>query len=295
MAEKNQSDRFRIRPGKRVTLAKFDPADSSPFKERGDAEGLLEKELTQIATLQNRLYAEDRWALLLIFQAMDGGGKDSIVKHVLRGLDPHGTHCVSFKAPSLEELDHDYLWRCTKEMPQRGRIGIFNRSYYEEVLIARVEPGILAAQHMPQNLVTKRIWQERYEDINAMERYLTRNGIAICKFFLNVSKEEQKRRFLQRIEDPAKNWKFSIEDIAKRKQWADYQRAYEDLLTETSSEWAPWHVIPADRKWFTRIAVARIIREALEAIDPQFPVLSKTQRAELETARKMLEQEDAGE
>jgi PPK2 family polyphosphate:nucleotide phosphotransferase len=287
-------DRFRLRPGRRVNLKVFDPADSAPYRDRAEAEGLLEKDLAALTGLQDRLYAEDRWALLLIFQAMDGAGKDSIVKHVLRGLNPHGTHAVAFKSPSTEELDHDYLWRCLKELPQRGRIGIFNRSYYEEVLIARVESKVLASQHLPSTLVTKQIWKERYEDINAVERYLTRNGVAICKFYLNVSKDEQKRRFLERIDDPAKNWKFSIEDIVKRKQWKDYRVAYEQMMTATNTEWAPWHVIPADRKWFTRIAVARIVREALEALDPRFPVLSKAQLAQLSEARALLEKEKDG-
>jgi PPK2 family polyphosphate:nucleotide phosphotransferase len=288
-----KTDRFRLRPGKRVNLANHDTADTAPFRERADAEGLLEKDLEELATLQDRLYAEDRWGLLLIFQALDGAGKDSIVKHVLRGLNPHGTHAVSFKAPSTEELDHDFMWRCMKEMPQRGRIGIFNRSYYEEVLVVRVHPGVLAAQHLPTSLVTKRIWQDRYEDINAMERYLTRNGIAIRKFYLNVSEDEQKKRFLERITDPSKNWKFSMEDIEKRKLWGDYRDAYEEMLAATSTEWAPWYVVPADRKWFTRLAVASIVREALETINPQYPVLSKKQQSELKTAQRMLESEDS--
>ena len=272
-------------------LADYDPADSSPYRDRAEAEGQLEQELARIAELQDRLYAEDRWALLLIFQAMDGAGKDSVIKHVLRGLNPQGSHAVAFKAPSTNELDHDYMWRCMKEMPPRGRIGIFNRSYYEEVLVVKVQPGILGDENLPASLVTKRIWQDRYEDINAAERYLTRNGIAIRKFHLNVSKEEQKKRFLERIDDPSKNWKFSLEDVKKRQQWNDYRKAYEQMLSATSTDYAPWYVVPADRKWFTRLTIARIVRETLEQLNPQFPVISKEQKAQLAEAKRHLEQE----
>jgi PPK2 family polyphosphate:nucleotide phosphotransferase len=284
-------DRFRVRPGASVKMSNFNPADSSPYRDRAEAEGQLEQELARIAELQDRLYAEDRWALLLIFQAMDGAGKDSVIKHVLRGLNPHGTHAVAFKAPSSNELDHDFMWRCMKEVPQRGRIGIFNRSYYEEVLVVRVEPGILTSEHLPASLLTKRIWQERYQDINAAERYLTRNGIAIRKFHLNVSKDEQKKRFLERIDDPSKNWKFSIEDIKKRQQWNDYRKAYEQMISATSTDYAPWYIVPADRKWFTRLTIARIVRETLEQLNPQFPVISKEQKAQLTEAKRLLEQE----
>jgi PPK2 family polyphosphate:nucleotide phosphotransferase len=286
-----QVDRFRVRPGTRVKMSNFNPTDSSPYKDRAEAEGQLEQELARIAELQDRLYAEDRWALLLIFQAMDGAGKDSVIKHVLRGLNPHGTHAVAFKSPSSNELDHDYMWRCLKEVPQRGRIGIFNRSYYEEVLVVKVQPGILGSENLPPPLVTKRIWQDRYEDINATERYLTRNGIAIRKFHLNVSKDEQKKRFLERITDPSKNWKFSIEDVKKRQQWDDYRKAYEQMISATSTDYAPWYVVPADRKWFTRLTVARIVRETLEQLNPQFPVISKEQKAQLAEAKRHLEQE----
>jgi PPK2 family polyphosphate:nucleotide phosphotransferase len=286
-----QVDRFRVRPGTRVKMTDYDPADSSPYRDRAEAEGLLEQELTRIAELQDRLYAEDRWALLLIFQAMDGAGKDSVIKHVLRGLNPQGSHAVAFKAPSTNELDHDYMWRCMKEIPPRGRIGIFNRSYYEEVLVVKVQPGILGGENLPASLITKRIWTDRYEDINAAERYLTRNGIAIRKFHLNVSKEEQKKRFLERIEDPSKNWKFSLEDVKKRQQWNDYRKAYEQMLAATSTDYAPWYVVPADRKWFTRLTIARIVRETLEQLNPQFPTISKEQKAQLAEAKRHLEQE----
>jgi PPK2 family polyphosphate:nucleotide phosphotransferase len=289
-----KTNRFRIRPGKRVTLADYDPADSAPYKDRAEAEGLLEPDLDRLRSLQEKLYAEDRWSLLLIFQAMDAAGKDSVVEHVLRGLNPQGTQTVSFKAPTSQELDHDYLWRCLRVLPQRGRIGIFIRSYYEEVLVVRVNPGILAAQRLPPSLVTKRIWRERYEDINAMERYLTRNGVAVCKFFLHVSRDEQRKRFLERIDNPAKNWKFELGDLKTREQWDAYQTAFEKMLSATSTEWAPWHVIPADRKWFTRLAVARIVRETLEGLNPQFPQLSTEQLGELAQSRKtLMAEEDA--
>lgn len=289
-----KTNRFRIRPGTRVRLADYDAADSAPYKDRAEAEGLLEPDLDRLRSLQEKLYAEDRWALLLVFQAMDAAGKDSVVEHVLRGLNPQGTQTVSFKAPTSQELDHDYLWRCLRVLPQRGRIGIFIRSYYEEVLVVRVNPGVLAAQRLPSELVTKRIWRDRYEDINAMERYLTRNGIAVCKFFLNVSRDEQRKRFLERIDNPAKNWKFELGDLKSREQWDAYQEAFGKMLSATSTEWAPWHVIPADRKWFTRLAVARIVRQTLESLHPQFPQLSTEQLGELAQARKtLMAEEDA--
>jgi PPK2 family polyphosphate:nucleotide phosphotransferase len=282
------TDRFRAPSGKRVSLDKYDPADSAPFRERGETEGLLEKHIGQICSLQERLYAENQWSLLLIFQAPDGAGKDSTIARVLSGLNPQGANAKAFKTPSSEELSHDYLWRCYKALPERGKIGIFNRSHYEEVLILKVQPELLASERIPPPLLTKRVWKERYEDINAMERHLARNGTMIRKFYLNVSKAEQKKRFLERIEDPSKNWKFASEDIEKRKQWKAYRKAYEDMLSETSTPWAPWYVIPADRKWFTRLAVAQIVREALEEINPKFPELSARQRAELQKAKQAL-------
>jgi PPK2 family polyphosphate:nucleotide phosphotransferase len=282
------TDRFRIRPGKRVSLDKHDPADSKPFKDRAETESLLVKERELIDGLQDRLYAENQWALLLIFQAPDGAGKDSTIEHVLSGLNPQGAAARSFKTPSSEELSHDFLWRCYKALPERGKIGIFNRSHYEEVLIIKVQPELLDYQRLPPALVTKKIWDERYEDINAMERHLARSGTMIRKFYLNVSKNEQKKRFLERIDDPAKNWKFEYADIDKRKQWKAYRRAYDEMLSATSTDWAPWYVIPADRKWFTRLAVAQVIREALQEIDPKFPELSPKQRAELQKAKQAL-------
>jgi PPK2 family polyphosphate:nucleotide phosphotransferase len=282
------TDRFRIRPGKRVSLDKYDPEDTKPFKDRVETEGLLQKQIEQIDALQERLYAENQWAVLLVFQAPDGAGKDSTIKHVLSGLNPEGTSAKAFKVPSTEELSHDYLWRCYKALPERGRIGIFNRSHYEEVLVVKVEPQLLTYQRIPPSLITRRVFEERYEDINAMERHLARNGTVIRKFYLNVSRAEQKRRFLERIEDPAKNWKFEAGDLEKRAQSKLYRKAYEEMLTETSTDYAPWFVIPADRKWFTRLAVAHIIRETLEEINPKFPEVSAEQRAELQKAKQLL-------
>jgi PPK2 family polyphosphate:nucleotide phosphotransferase len=286
--EPMNTDRFRVPSGKRVSLEKHDPADSAPFGDRAEANGLLEKEVGRICGLQERLYAENQWSLLLIFQAPDGAGKDSTIAHVLSGLNPQGAQTKSFKGPSSEELSHDFLWRCYKALPERGKIGIFNRSHYEEVLVVRVQPEFLAGQRIPASLITKRIWQERYEDINAMERHLARNGTVIRKFYLNVSKGEQKKRFLERIDDASKNWKFAAEDLDKRKQWKVYRKAYEEMLAETSTSWAPWYVIPADRKWFTRIAVAQIVRETLESINPKYPAVSPAQRAALQKSKQAL-------
>lgn len=285
------TDRFRIRPGKRVSLDKHDPEDSRPFKDRAETESLLQKEVEQIGALQQRLYADNQWAVLLIFQAPDGAGKDSTIQHVLSTLNPQGATARSFKTPSSEELGHDYFWRIYKALPERGQIGIFNRSHYEEVLIIKVQPELLAYQRIPPSLVTRKLWEERYEDIKAMERHLARNGTVIRKFYLNVSKAEQKKRFLERIEDPAKNWKFEYADIDKRKQWKQYRKAYEDMLGETSTDYAPWYIVPADRKWFTRLAVATIIRETLQEINPKFPILSPKQRAELTKAKQALQGE----
>ncbi len=283
-----KTDRFRVRPGKRFSLDTHDPKDTRPFRDPSETESLLQKEIERIVGLQQRLYADNRWAVLLIFQAPDGAGKDSTIAHVLSELNPQGASAKAFKVPSSEELSHDYLWRCYKALPERGKIGIFNRSHYEEVLVVKVQPELLGVQRIPSSLITKHVWDERYEDINAMERHLARNGTVIRKFYLNVSRGEQKRRFLQRIEDPTKNWKFSAEDIAKRQQWRLYRKVYDQMLSETSTEWAPWYVIPADRKWFTRLAVAQIIRETLEEIDPRFPELSPKQRADLQKAKQML-------
>jgi PPK2 family polyphosphate:nucleotide phosphotransferase len=241
--------------------------------------------------LQDRLYAQDRWAVLLIFQAMDAAGKDSTIEHVMSGVNPQGCQVFSFKAPSAEELDHDYLWRTVRCLPERGRIGVFNRSYYEEVLVVRVHPEILAKQKLPPELVGKGIWKERFEDINAFERYLSRNGTVIRKFFLHISKEEQKQRFLERLEDPEKHWKFALEDVEKRRHWDDYMKAYEEMLEATSTETAPWYIVPADRKWLMRLAVADLIVETLEGLKLEYPRVSEEKKAELAKARQALEEE----
>ena len=281
--------RFRVRPGREVNLRRFDPGDTDPFENKRQVEGMLEKDVARLVTLQEQLYAQDRWAVLLIFQAMDAAGKDSAIKHVMSGLNPQGTQVSSFKRPSDEELDHDYLWRTTRALPERGRIGIFNRSYYEEVLVVRVHPEILARQKTPASLVSRRIWTERYEDINAFERYLSRNGTLIRKFFLHVSKDEQRRRFLERLDDPAKNWKFETADLDERDRWNDYMKAYEQALSATSTGEAPWFIVPADHKWFTRLVIAKLVVEALESLDLRFRKTSREQRTILEAARTRLE------
>jgi len=283
------TDRFRVPPGRKVDLRRYDPADTGPFKSKQTVTGRLDRSLERLAALQERLYAQDRWAVLLIFQAMDAAGKDSAIKHVMSGLNPQGTQVFSFKRPSDEELDHDYLWRTVKALPERGRIGIFNRSYYEEVLVVRVHPEILRSQKLPPSLVSRRIWKDRYQDINAFERYLSRNGVLIRKFFLHVSKDEQRRRFLERLDEPSKNWKFSAADLDKRDRWKDYMRAYEQALSRTSTAYAPWFIVPADRKWFTRVAIAELVVEALESLALAFPMLSKAQLDALAAARKRLE------
>ena len=283
-----KSSRFRVSPGTRVRLAKCDPGDIAPYTSEEDAKGLLKKAQKRLHELTEVLYAQDRHSLLLIFQAMDAAGKDSAIKHVMRGLDPKATQVFTFKAPSPEELDHDFMWRCLKVLPERGRIGVFNRSYYEEVLVVRVRPELLARQHLPQELVTPRIWKDRYGDIRNIEEYLCRNGTVIRKFFFNVSKGEQRRRFLARLDDPAKNWKFSIGDVEERLKWDDYMKAYEDAINATTTRSAPWFVIPADNKWFTRLAVAKIVIETLESMNLGFPPIDARKRRELAAARRRL-------
>ena len=283
--------RFRVRPGREVRLRRFDPADTHPYKSKQKAAGQLDRDIARLVALQGQLYAQDRWSVLLIFQAMDAAGKDSAIKHVMSGLNPQATQVFSFKRPSDEELDHDYLWRTTRALPERGRIGIFNRSYYEEVLVVRVHPEILARQKLPASLVTRRLWSERFEDINAFERYLSRNGTLIRKFFLHVSKDEQRRRFLERLDDPAKNWKFEAADLGERDCWDDYTKAYEQALSKTSTNESPWFVVPADHKWFTRLVIARLVIEALESLDLRFPKLTRAHRDELAAARTRLSRE----
>ncbi|CAN5855941.1 polyphosphate kinase 2 family protein [soil metagenome] len=283
-----RTQRLIATPGDPVRLKAHDPASTFPFASEDDARGLLKKAQKRLFELTEVLYAQDRWSLLLIFQAMDAAGKDSAIKHVMRGLDPKATQVFTFKVPSPEELDHDFMWRALKVLPERGRIGVFNRSYYEEVLVVRVHPELLERQHLPPGRVTPRIWRERHEDICNIERYLSRNGTVIRKFFFHVSRAEQRRRFLERLDDPAKNWKFSLNDVNERARFDDYMRAYEGALTATSTREAPWYVVPADNKWFTRLAVAQVIIETLESLDLQFPPLDRRKQRELSEARRRL-------
>ena len=284
------SSRYRVTSGKDFRLKDIDPADTGDLRseDKSRAKQLLEIGIHTLSGLQERLYAQDRWALLLIFQAMDAAGKDGAIKHVMSGVNPQGCQVFSFKAPSSEDLDHDYLWRCLKRLPERGRIGIFNRSYYEEVLVVRVHEDLLTKQKLPAPLVTKSIWEERYEDIRNLERYLVRNGVVIRKFFLHVSKKEQKKRFLERLENPDKNWKFSMADARERGYWNDYRKAYQEMIRATATEHAPWYVVPADKKWFTRIVVAAAVIEALGSLDLEFPRVGAAKKRELEEARKAL-------
>jgi PPK2 family polyphosphate:nucleotide phosphotransferase len=281
---------FRVADGKKFRLKDHDPGETLDFtgKDKPRAKEALAAGVQALSELQDKLYAQDQWAVLLIFQAMDAAGKDGVIKHVMSGINPQGCEVHSFKAPTSEELDHDYLWRCSKRVPERGRIGIFNRSYYEEVLVVRVHPQILQKQKVPRELLTKRIWDERHEDIRSFERYLGRNGVLVRKFFLNVSKEEQKKRFLERIDQPEKNWKFSTTDSHERKHWNDYQRAYEDMIRATATEDAPWYVVPADHKWFSRLVVAAAVIDALVSLDLAYPVIDAAQRKELAAAKKEL-------
>ncbi|WP_306535921.1 polyphosphate kinase 2 family protein [Geobacter sp.] len=286
---------FRVEDGRKFRLKDFDPDETLGLEHeegiKDRAANLLQQGVDILAEMQEKLYAQDRWALLLIFQAMDAAGKDGAIKHVMSGVNPQGCQVFNFKAPSPEELDHDFLWRTSKCLPERGRIGIFNRSYYEEVLVVRVHRELLTKQKLPASLVTKKIWKERFEDINAYERYLTRNGIAICKFFLNVSRGEQKKRFLERLDNPDKNWKFSVADAQERGHWDDYMEAYEDMIRNTATDYAPWYVVPADNKWFSRLVVAAGIVEALDGLKLAFPKVDEEKRKELTAARIILEEE----
>jgi PPK2 family polyphosphate:nucleotide phosphotransferase len=289
MERSNYVTRYRIKDGDKFRLRDFDSNDTADLDiDKKDAKELLAGDVKRLSDLQERLYAEDRWSLLLIFQAMDAAGKDSAIEHVMSGVNPQGCQVHSFKAPSVEELDHDFLWRTTKSLPERGRIGVFNRSYYEEVLVVRVHPKILDGQKLPVNLKGDRIWQDRFDSIRDFERHLTRNGTAVLKFFLNVSKDEQRKRFLDRIEEPAKRWKFSMGDVTERALWDRYMEAYEDMIRNTSTDDAPWHVVPADNKWFTRLVVARTIVDALEKLNPQFPKVENDKLDELKKARETL-------
>jgi PPK2 family polyphosphate:nucleotide phosphotransferase len=282
------AERYVVTRGDKFRLKEFDPADTGGLKSKKHAEKLLEQSSALASHMQEKLYAQDRWGLLLIFQGMDAAGKDGAIKHVMSGVNPQGCDVYSFKAPTNEELDHDYLWRTHKVMPERGKIGIFNRSYYEELLVVRVHPGLLKAEKLPERLLTKHIWDERYEDINAFERYLARNGVLIRKFFLHISKAEQEKRFLERLEDSKKNWKFSMADIKERAFWKDYKEAYEEMIQKTATKHAPWYVIPADNKWFARLIVASAIVEALDGLDLAFPDVDKAKKKELEQIRDSL-------
>jgi len=281
---------YRITNGKKFRLKHVDPADTGDLKsaDKPRAKEALQNGVEAMAELQDVLYAQDRWSLLLIFQAMDAAGKDGTIKHVMSGVNPQGCQVSSFKGPTSEDLDHDYLWRCVKQLPERGRIGIFNRSYYEETLVVRVHPEFLAGQKLPKECVTKDIWKERFQDIRAFERYLHRNGTAVVKFFLHISKEEQQKRFLERLDDPDKNWKFSVNDARERGFWDDYMEAYEETIRETASEKSPWYVVPADNKWFTRVIVAAAVIDALAAMKLQYPKVSEAKRQELAATRKEL-------
>jgi PPK2 family polyphosphate:nucleotide phosphotransferase len=278
---------YRVESGKHFRLKDFDPADTGHWQIK-DAEEALKKGIARTAELQDRLYAAGDWAVLLIFQAMDAAGKDGILKHVMTGINPQGCQVYSFKVPTSTELQHDFLWRTTCALPERGHIGMFNRSYYEEVLVVRVHPEILKSQKTPPSLVGKNIWEERFEDIRCFERHMGRSGTVIRKFFLNISKKEQRKRFLARLEEPEKNWKFSAGDIHERKYWDDYQKAYEEMISNTATEEAPWYVVPADNKWFTRLVVSAVVVETLESLKLEYPKVDAARRKELEEAKKVL-------
>lgn len=284
---------FIAKPGTTIQLKDFDPGFTAGVKRKAiDVDALLRTSVEELARYQDILYAQNIYALLIIFQAMDAAGKDGTIKHVMSGINPQGCQVYSFKSPSEEELDHDYLWRSFKALPERGRIGIFNRSYYEEVLIVRVHQEILNQQKLPPRLkADPKIWQQRYEEINNFEKYLVNNGIVILKFFLNISKQEQKQRFLERINRSEKNWKFSVSDVKERQFWNDYMKAYENVFTHTSTKWAPWHIIPADHKWFTRLTVAHFIAEKMKNLDLEYPTVTEVHRQQLLQARELLEQE----
>jgi len=281
---------FRITNGSKFRLKDFDPGDTLGFRseDKPRAKEALAVGVEALAELQDKLYAQDKWAVLLIFQAMDAAGKDGAIKHVMSGVNPQGCQVYSFKAPSAEDLDHDYLWRCMKCLPNRGHIGIFNRSYYEETLVVRVHPEFLAKQKIPPSLVTKRVWEERFQDIRSFERYLARNGIVVVKFFLHLSKKEQKRRFLERADTPEKHWKFSAADMAERAYWDAYQNAYEDMIRNTATKRSPWYVVPADNKWFTRVVVAAAVIRALASLDVDYPEVGKAKLREIAAAKRAL-------
>jgi PPK2 family polyphosphate:nucleotide phosphotransferase len=279
---------FRVTRGKGFRLSRMKPGETRGVKAKGDAQDFLKRGIELLAEMQDKLYAQDQWGVLLVFQAMDAAGKDGAIKHVMSGINPQGCQVYSFKGPSSEELDHDFLWRTNRCLPERGRIGIFNRSYYEEVLVVRVHQEILAKQKLPQQVVTKRIWEERFEDIRAFERYLARQGYVILKFFLNVSRSAQKERFLERLDLPQKNWKFSLADANERGHWGAYMKAYEDMIRATAAPHAPWYVVPADKKWFSRLVVAAAVHDALGKLDLAYPKVDEAKKKELAAARTAL-------
>jgi PPK2 family polyphosphate:nucleotide phosphotransferase len=281
--------KFCIEDGKDFRLKDFDPADTGEWRAKEHAAKALQAGIERTAELQDMLYAQDNWALLLIFQALDAAGKDGAIKHVMSGVNPQGCQVYSFKTPSEVELQHDFLWRTTRDLPERGHIGIFNRSYYEEVLVVRVHPEILKSQKLPEALVGKNIWQERFEDIRCFERHMARSGTVIRKFFLHVSRKEQKKRFLDRLQEPEKNWKFSVGDIHERTYWDEYQSAYEDMIRNTATKHAPWHVVPADNKWFTRLVISSVIVDTLESLHLSYPKVDVAKKKELEEGRHVLE------
>jgi PPK2 family polyphosphate:nucleotide phosphotransferase len=292
MKAKKLADKFRVNDGQHFRLKDYDPGDTGHWRSKEHAEEAVQEGIARTADLQDKLYAQDNWALLLIFQALDAAGKDGAIKHVMSGVNPQGCQVHSFKAPSEVELQHDFLWRTTYELPERGHIGIFNRSYYEEVLIVRVHPEILSGQKTPPSLVGKKIWQERFEDICGFERHMARSGTVIRKFFLHLSKKEQKKRFLARLDEPEKNWKFSASDIRERKYWDDYQNAYEEMIQATSTKDAPWYVVPADNKWFSRLVISTVIVDTLESLDLSYPKVDEAKLKELKAAKKILESRD---
>jgi PPK2 family polyphosphate:nucleotide phosphotransferase len=289
MKLKELINRYHVANGKNFRLKDIKPDDTWHLKSKEHAEKWLEEGVALLSELQAKLYAQNQWAVLLIFQAMDAAGKDGTIKHVMSGVNPQGCQVFSFKSPSSEELSHDFLWRTSRCLPERGRIGIFNRSYYEEVLVVRVHPEFLGHEKLPPELVNPNLWRERFEDINAFERYLSRNGVLIRKFFLHLSRKEQRRRFLGRLEEPDKNWKFSAADMQERKHWGEYSRAYEDMIRHTATPHAPWYVVPADHKWFTRLVVAQVIIDALDSLDLRFPDVDRAKRRELAAVARELE------
>ena len=284
------SNPYRVHDGKNFRLKDSDAASTGHFRSKEHAQELLDQGIKEMAELQDKLYAQDRWAILLIFQAMDAAGKDGVIKHVMSGINPQGCQVFSFKTPSSEDLNHDFLWRTTKCLPERGHIGIFNRSYYEEVLVVRVHPNILKNERLPAELLGKNVWEERFRDIHNFEKYLSHNGTIVRKFFLHLSKKEQKRRFLERLDTPDKNWKFSAADVRERECWDDYMCAYEEMITATSSKHSPWYVVPADNKWYTRLVVAAAIVDTLNDLKLKYPTLDSDQRKQLLEAKAQLEE-----